>query len=194
MKLINANGYGFVIVPVSTFEQFRKEQKIKAKKMLTYFAKNNVMGDAFLQNGCMLPIAHINYGEYAIFIDAQQSNIPQDWKIIKEWKSFNLCVDDDNSIWVVSLDNLEAWDVAGYQGKEFCQQENIFDINDNLLERYNAIRYNVPKGKYEATVIGLKKEGTEDAYGFSIVLTPTITFIQNADASETAFNDIFQTS
>ena len=191
MKRINANGYGFVLVPVSTFEQFRQTQKIRAKKMLTYFAKNKVMGDAFLQNGCMLPIAHINYAQYAVYITVGQSEIPAGWKTVREWRTFNICADADDSLWVVSLVDLEPWNSAVYEGQLFCQQKNVCDFYNKPLERYHAIRYDVPCGKYEAAVIGLQKEDAADQYGFLFVLTPVEEFVINADASETAFNEIF---
>lgn len=192
MKLITAYGYGLVIIPINTFEQFRKEKKIRAKKMLSYFAKNNSIGDAFLHNGCLLPIGCINHWQYAVFIEIQNHCIPQGWRAVKEWKSFNLCADEDNSLWAISLEDLETWNMTDYQGKEYCQQEGVFDKYDNPLERYHAIRFNVPKGKYEAAVIGLKKENAENQYGFSIILTPVDSFTENANATDTKFNELFE--
>ena len=58
--IIQAWIYGIVILSNSKFVELRKQYKIKARKMLSYFAKHNNIGNKFTQEGCVIPIHGIN--------------------------------------------------------------------------------------------------------------------------------------
>jgi hypothetical protein len=67
MKKISTMGYGFVIVSPNIFEQCRKDNNIKDRKMIKYFSKDNKAFYEFISKGAFIPIHHLNYDRYTLF-------------------------------------------------------------------------------------------------------------------------------
>lgn len=197
MLLSTSISYGLAFISVQEFESYKKEKKIRAKKMLSYFEKNNMVGDEFLQKGLFLPIGHINLGDYYVNIWVGEVHIPMEYEIKCEWSDFNLCVGSDNMVWAIGLGELENWNHNNYENKEYRFEENVFRFDpitktDIPVDSYCGIRFTVPCGNYKAKVIGVKNKNdtvnSEGQYGYCLHLTPIEELTLAIDSTEIDFH------
>ena len=49
---ISTSGYGFVLLSPFVFEQCRKESKVRSKKIISYFSKDNNFYSSFASSTC----------------------------------------------------------------------------------------------------------------------------------------------
>lgn len=196
-KKINAMPYGFALISLQLFEELRSQQKIKTKKMLSYFDKNNDVFYNFISQGSFLPLNHLVNDRYSLYfsVDSSVKDISDEWLNLISWDSFYLSIDTSNSLWAIEFAEIESW-----TQKKYIDTDSIngvyYDINDNAHEDYKAIKYEIPKGQYNVRIIGLrKKELSEDDrenYGFHFILTSTNSVKEISDPTETNFHTLFE--
>ena len=197
-KKISALGYGFVIISPEKFEQWRKNKNIKAKKVISYFSKDNDFFYYCITEGVLIPIHHINYDRYTLLFSigkCEKSKL-NGWEIQAEWNGFNLQVGASNEIWAVGIDEMEKWNIKNLDQESGYIKGFYYDINDNEHIEYKAIRYNIPSNKYEVKIYGLarkikNKNGMEN-YGFLFELTQVQILTSKTDPSETDFSKLFE--
>ena len=193
--IIQAWIYGIVILSNSKFVELRKQYKIKARKMLSYFAKHNDIGNKFTQEECVIPIHGINNYQFTIYYGKELTN-----EILEEWDSmysqgpFNLSIGSDNCFWVAQLNELEEWNDLKLKDVEYRFRE-VYNYKNELEKEKTAIRITYPEGKYEIRIIGLKRKHDEiiDSrinrnYGFFIELSSVSEFAESIDPTIVDFN------
>lgn len=167
--------YGLAIISNSEFVKIKTMKRIRAKKMITYFASHNDIGNYFVQQGAVIPVHNIHNYDYTIFCGNQNNNIPKEWNIIKKIGKFNLTIGEDNCFWVSQLNELEEWDNNKFNGIESLT-EQVY-IEGNLESVYRAVKINVAKGYYIVNIYGIKRNnpfldeiGEQKNYGFFLEL------------------------
>ena len=136
--VIGAWIYGLAIISNANFIRIKKQHKIRAKKMLTYFAKHNETGMDFIRQGAIIPIGNINNYNYTIFCGNKGDNRYSDnWNAVKRLGSFNLSIDEDNCFWVMQINELEDWSDDKLIDHDFLTKE-VYD-NNKLTEVYRAV-------------------------------------------------------
>jgi len=197
-KKISALGYGFVIISPEIFEECRKERKIKTKKIISYFSKDNDFFYYCITKGALIPIHHINYDRYTLLFSIGKYNKSDlnDWKILTKWNNFNLQVGLSNEIWVVGIDEMEKWNIKNLDQQSGYITDIYYDINDNEHTEYKAIRYIIPSNKYKVQIYGLvrkiQNKDEMENYGFLFELTEVKFLNSKTDPSETDFSQLFE--
>lgn len=197
-KKISSTGYGFVIVSPTIFEQCRKEKSVKAKKMISYFSKDNDFFYYCISKGALIPIHHINYDRYELLfsIENQHESILNEWIIQAVWGEFNLQVDSSNEIWALEIEEMEKWNIKNLNKQTGYLKGVYYDIKDNEYTEYKGIKYNLPQGKYNVKVYGLsrkiKTDNGMENYGFLFELNSTEEFNLKIDPSQINFRELFE--
>ena len=168
--------YGLAIISNSEFVKIKTMKRIRAKKMITYFASHNDIGNYFVQQGAVIPV----------------HNIPKEWNIIKKIGKFNLTIGEDNCFWVSQLNELEEWDNNKFNGIESLT-EQVY-IEGNLESVYRAVKINVAKGYYIVNIYGIKRNnpfldeiGEQKNYGFFLELKQVNHLKEADDPTKTNF-------
>lgn len=194
---ISTSGYGFVLLSPFVFEQCRKEFKVRSKKMISYFSKNNEFFYMCVKNGALLPIHHLHYDSYELLfsVGKYKEDLLHNWDIKAIWKNFNLQVDKSQTIWALEIDEMEKWNLYNIVNKERIEGV-YYDINDNEFIENKGIKFNLPENKYDVTIYGLQrkiktKEGIEN-YGFLFELNIVDTFTSEIDPSEVDFRNLYE--
>ena len=197
-KKISAMGYGFVIVSPMIFEQCRKDKNIKAKKMISYFSKDNAFFYYCISKGALIPIHHINYDRYTLLfsVGKYDESLLDNWKIQKVWNGFNLQINSSNEVWALEIGEMEKWNIKSLNKQTGHIEGVYYDINDNEHVEYKAIKYNLPENQYDVKIYGLSRKvknnsGMEN-YGFLFELTKTESFVSKIDPSEINFRELFE--
>jgi hypothetical protein len=197
-KKISAAGYGFVIVSAAVFEARRKERRIKERKMIAYFSKDNDAFYDFISKGSFIPLHHLNYDRYTTYfsIGKYDEAILKNWRVVTTWESFNLHIDNSNAVWAMEIEEMEKWNVKKLNEQGDYVKGVYYDVDDVEFTEYKAVKYSLPEGKYDAKIYGLKrkittKDGMEN-YGFLFELTKIDAFTSKVDASEVNFRSLFE--
>lgn len=196
-KKINAMPYGFALVSVNTFENCRKQEKIRTKKMLSFFDKNHNQFYKFILEGAFLPIHHLINDRYTLFFSVNGevlSDVDENWNKVEIWKKFPLYIDSSNSIWAIEFEEMESWNHDIYKDADSITGV-YYDLNDNPHIDYKAIKYTISEGFYSVDIIGLKKkiiEGRRENYGFLFILTQIEKITMLSDSSEINFHALFE--
>ncbi len=195
-KKISALGYGFALLSPNLFERLRKENKIRSKKMLSFFDTNNSFFYEFISKGAFLPLPRIPYDRYELFFDFSEfPSSLQGWEIEDTWDNFNLIIEEDN-LWVLNFEELEKWNYKNLNQKQSIEGV-YYDFEDNEYMDYRGIKYMLPSGNYNVKIFGLKKinfiSDELENYGFLFNLTPIEFPRESPDISEINFNTMFNT-
>lgn len=197
-KKISSAGYGIALISPTIFEQCRKKNKIRTKKMLSYFDSNNEIFYDFISDGAIVPIHHLIYDRYSLFFETTENNNLDlsKWEIICDWEFFNLTIDNSNSLWLLSFEELENWNIKKLAGEESIDSV-YYDINDNPHIEYKAIKFTFPfSGQYCLSISGLKKKllskNNRENYGFLFKFKGKEKDIDYLDPSEINFHKLFE--
>lgn len=197
-KIISSQGYGIGIVSAPIFQELYKKHKIRTKKMLTYFDKNNNSFYDFIQNGAFIPISHIQNYYYQVFFNIGNAEFTDNqWLFIHTWGTFNLEVKDE-TIWVFSFEQMEHWcykdlqDIASIETYYYLSYEGEKNI------AYKGVKYTIPNGKYSVKIIGMRRKQVESeekfrkGYAFLLQLNKVDEFTQSNDSSLLDFSILYQ--
>lgn len=93
-------------------------------------------------------------------------SIPEE--TISELGKFNLCVGDDNSIWIGSLGSLNCWDYSIFENEDKDVINYKAALTGQVVNKF--IKFEIPKGKYKVTLTNVL-ENNEPGYflRFSLV-------------------------
>ncbi|WP_158978794.1 hypothetical protein [Cellulophaga sp. L1A9] len=166
-RQLEVSDYGLYLSSTDKINSFLKEEKIRSKKILSFFQNNHNKYLKSIGQGAWLPILPIDSVEYTIEIN---KTLNKDWIEVHRIEGFNLEVGEDNSLWVGSLSNLHNWESKDYTSdKDF----NSYETLDGEL-CYGSLRFDITKGKYLVDVIGYKRkeelEYPNANFGFSFIL------------------------
>ena len=197
-KPISSSGYGIAVVSAQMFQEQCKEHKIRSKKMLSYFDKNNDVFYDFIKKGTFVPIPRIRAYYYQIFITINDNKTAyEEWEFIPTEESFFLEVKDE-ALWVCSFEQMENWK---YKDLENCTTIETYYYLSYEGERhtaYSAAKYAIPNGKYKIKIIGLRSKKVEKdekfrkGYAFLMQLEKVDNILNIADSTQLDFSKLFE--
>lgn len=196
-KKINAMPYGFALISMNAFEESRKSNKIRTKKMLSYIDQNHFYFCELISKGAFIPIHHLINDRYSLFfsINNISSMIEDVWDIVISWKYFSLYIDEEDGLWAVEFAEINSWNPQQYKSVDYIEGV-YYDLQDNPHTDYKAIRYSIPKGLYNVEILGIKKknitENRRENYGFVFKLTSVEKLSKSLDPSEVNFHALFE--
>lgn len=167
-------GYGMSVLSTELFTQYLKDKNCKARKLLTYFGRNEELFYESISDGKFLPISIISSFEYSIFIAIDEQNIvlPEDYKPVFSYNDFYLEVGKCNKICLASFDYLE-YSLKNIKLNITDKEVTIPTGPDSILEKYNLAKsFEIEEGIYEFDLIGLerktklKRQSKNYAYAF----------------------------
>ena len=188
---IDVSSYGILILSVEQFSSFLKEEKkTRVKKVLQLLQKELSLYKRSIQTGSWLPIPGINSISYEIKIANIGDSFNEEWEEKYTYSSFNLCVGEDNSIWIGSIGLLFDWNKDEYVGDAMT----YYTLDGIQLTK--ALKFPLEKGKYLVTIQGYKhkneQKSTDSNSGFLFSFTKVETFESTNDPREDryAFNQV----
>ena len=188
---IDVSSYGILILSVEQFSSFLKEEKkTRVKKVLQLLQKELSLYKRSIQTGSWLPIPGINSISYEIKITNLGDFFNEEWEEKYTYSSFNLCVGEDNSIWIGSIGLLFDWNKD-----EFVGDAMTYYTLDGI-QCTSALKFPLEKGKYLVTIQGYKhkneQKSTDSNSGFLFSFTKVETFESTNDPREDryAFNQV----
>ena len=160
-KPISSSGYGIAIISAQLFHEQCKEHKIRSKKMLSYFDKNPPLFYEFAAKGAFIPISNIHSYYYQVFftIGDNRQTLEQ-WDFVPTKETFCLEV-KDGALWVVSFEQLEAWNYKDLEGCTAIETYYYLTYEGEKQIAYKAAKYPIANGKYKVNIIGLRKKEVE---------------------------------
>ncbi|CAM3510334.1 MULTISPECIES: hypothetical protein [Zobellia] len=166
-KQLEVSDYGLYLSSPDRMNSFLKSEKIKSKKLLSFFQKNHDKYLKSIEEGAWLPILPIDSIEYIVQVNKALS---EDWIEIYKIEGFNIEVGNDNSLWIGSLSNLHNWNPKDYpKDKDFNSYETL-----DGQKCYGSHRFDIPKGKYLINIKAYKHkkqlEYPQANFGFSFEL------------------------
>jgi len=188
---IDVSSYGILILSVEQFSSFLKEEKkTRVKKVLQLLQKELSLYKRSIQTGSWLPIPEINSISYEIKITNLGDSFNEEWEEKYTYSSFNLCVGEDNSIWIGSIGLLFDWNKDEYVGDAMT----YYTLDGIQLTK--ALKFPLEKGKYLVTIQRYKckseQKSTDSNSGFLFSFTKVETFESTNDPREDryAFNQV----
>ena len=188
---IDVSSYGILILSVEQFSSFLKEEKkTRVKKVLQLLQKELSLYKRSIQTGSWLPIPGINSISYEIKITNLGDFFNEEWEEKYTYSSFNLCVGEDNSIWIGSIGLLFDWNKDEYVGDAMT----YYTLDGIQLTK--ALKFPLERGKYLVTIQGYKRKSeqksTDSNSGFLFSFTKVKTFEITNDPREDryAFNQV----
>lgn len=192
-KLLDSAGYGIGIISPRIFEEKRKEKKIKTKKMLSFFDKNNDIFYDFINNGAFLPISKLFGYYYQVFFKFGGNEQLKEWHIVKIWNGFQIEV-SDNSLWVLNFEQIQNWNYEKILNNNEIETFYMYENKKNIA--YKGLRYDIPNGKYNVKIIGLKnilyKERFRNTFAFLFDLELTTGFKKSNDPTQIDYTVMFR--
>ena len=188
---IDVSSYGILILSVEQFSSFQQEEKkTRVKKVLQLLQKELSLYKRSIQTGSWLPIPGINSISYEIKITNLGDSFNEEWEEKYTYSSFNLCVGEDNSIWIGSIGLLFDWNKD-----EFVGDAMTYYTLDGI-QCTSALKFPLERGKYLVTIQGYKRKSeqksTDSNSGFLFSFTKVETFESTNDPREDryAFNQV----
>ena len=188
---IDVSSYGILILSVEQFSSFRQEEKkTRVKKVLQLLQKELSLYKRSIQTGSWLPIPEIDSISYEIRIANIGDSFNEKWEEKYTYSSFNLCVGEDNSIWIGSIGLLFDWNKDEYVGDAMT----YYTLDGIQLTK--ALKFPLEKGKYLVTIQRYKckseQKSTDSNSGFLFSFTKVETFESTNDPREDryAFNQV----
>ncbi|MDJ0367929.1 hypothetical protein QMK33_22535 [Hymenobacter sp. H14-R3] len=176
-KIINVSGYGLFCLSITSFTEFLRVHKLRAKKLNAFFDKNRDLLEQAIQTGSWLPVATINSIEYLVEVGttADLQTFGKDWQEVLCLANCNLRVGADAAVWVGTLDTLDAWNPTEYGSKESISYQTM---DGETL--FSAYKFDVEPSAYKVTLRGFKRRQALDYpaanYGFAYELHPADNF------------------
>ncbi len=161
-KIVTTFSYGLCVVSLENLQEFLREEKIRTKKLLSFFQKKDKKYLLSQQRGVWMPIPQINAGKYIIRVKDIDMPFDDEFEEILEYEEFNIKI--TNGIWIGDIELMQPFEVDKYTGDSISYQ------TIDGYTRYSGFKYNIPEGKYLISVKGYAKKEIVDRkavnYGF----------------------------
>ena len=182
-RVIEADGYGICLFSSSILQDFLKQEKIRKRKLLSLFQKEEELYLKTLEKGVWIPLSGIDCCGYVIKIDGQDEAFDDHWLKKVEYNGFN--IDIKNGLWVTAINQLEPFEPNEYDLKKeeyyttqpFHQEHyhspkvRWYKTLDGYIN-YNAIKLDILDGKYLLLIQGyVRKEKVSNKPNRGFVLS-----------------------
>lgn len=201
-RIVNSTEYGICLWSMDTLKVFLKSEKIRAKKLLALFQKDDEKYLKLQKDGVWIPIPQIDHGDYCIKFKNLNESFDDDWEQVLEYDGFNLDVRD--GLWVSGLGSFLTFNEAAHrgEGREFTENgmlnyesdKEIWHITLNDYKIYHDVWCDIPAGKYLLTIRGYAKKGPVDmkeakyGYQFELIEVEQFDGYKNPREEEYEFN------
>ena len=149
-KIVTTLSYGLCVVSLENLQEFLKEEKIRTKKLLSFFQKKDKKYLLSQQNGVWMPIPQINAGKYIIKVKGIDMPFDDGFEELLEYAGFNINI--KNGIWIGDIELMQPFEADKYVGDSISYQ------TIDGYTRYSGFKYNIPEGKYLISVKGYAKK------------------------------------
>lgn len=174
IKTLEVSNYGMFLLSLDVFSRYLKDNKVRSKKVLEYFQKDNDIYIDSISKGIWFPLLPIDSTEYIIGV-GNDNPFNNEWVEIHRETAFNVSIGKDNSLWIGSIGLLSNFSTSQFEGKS----ELYYHTLDEEM-CYNAFKFQVEEGFYKVDIIGYKKEQvlaiSKANYGFLFILKPVKEF------------------
>jgi hypothetical protein len=185
---LSAFEYGIMAFSPGLFNEYIKQNKVKAKKFISFFNKNKEAFYKIIKDGIIAPFYQIPYFKYNIFIkiNEEDKNIPDGYKKIFEHNDFYIKIDESNKLCLASFYFMETG-IKLIKENITEQSELVPTGPEEIMEQCNyALGIEIETGVYNFNLIGLEKinknkEDENKNYGYLFEFTK----------NENAVNDNF---
>lgn len=161
-KIITTFSYGLCVVSLENLQEFLREEKIRSKKLLSFFQKKDKEYLLSQERGIWMPIPQINAGKYIIRVKGIDMSFDDEFEEILEYAGFNINI--TNGIWIGDIELMQPFEVDKYVGDSISYQ------TIDGYTRYSGFKYDIPEGRYRISVKGYARKKIEDYkainYGF----------------------------
>ncbi len=161
-KIITTFSYGLCVVSLENLQEFLREEKIRTKKLLSFFQKKDKKYLLSQRSGVWMPIPQINAGKYIIRVKNIDMPFDEEFEEIMEYEGFNIRI--TNGIWIGDIELMQPFEVDKYEGESISYQ------TIDGYTRYSGFKYDIPEGKYLISVKGYTRKEIVDCkavnYGY----------------------------
>jgi hypothetical protein len=171
----SSDGYGMAIISTDLITSYLRDNKIKAKKLLSYFDKHKDLLFETIKAGRFLPFYNIACYEYTLFIsvDQEEVNIPEDYNEVFRYTDFYLEVGNLERVCFASFDYLE-YHLDKIKQNMTDKEDLIPTGPDSIIESYYPAKgIDLPKGIYSFDLIGLERKNKlqrdSKNYGYAFI-------------------------
>ncbi|MBQ3513249.1 MAG: hypothetical protein IJA32_05550 [Lachnospiraceae bacterium] len=186
---------------MDALQNFIKREKIRTKKLLSFFQKNKKKYIQLQKEGIWVPFASIDSVEYFIKVENLGETFNDEWDKKFEYEGFNL--DVSNGIWISDVGSFLEFDENEYQGegKEQVEKFGTVSYYSNTERWYTTLDgekiytdfwYDIPSGKYLLTIKGYARKEIVDRkavnYGFQFVFKKVDEFDGYKNPREEQYN------
>ncbi len=206
-RKIHATEYGICFWSMETFTGFLKKEKIRSKKLLALFQKDDKLFLKLVENGIWIPLPQVDSVDYCIKIKNLSEEYDNQWEKVLEYGGFNIEIVD--GLWISGLGSFFKFDRTLYQGegheyidnfgmKNFDSNKERWHITLNDYKIYHDVHVDIPSGKYLLTVKGYSRKEPKDIstdkeavnFGYQLELVKVDTFngYKNPREDEFEFN------
>ena len=183
-KVISTYNHGLCLFSVDVLQNFLKKEKIRTKKLLTFFQKDVEEYISSQKEGIWLSIPQINSGHYMIKLDGYDDAFSEEWEQKFQYDGFHIEIKE--SLWISDIGSFLSFNKNEFAGDSIC-----FKTGDGNI-RYSDFKYNVPSGKYLITIKGYVRRQLLDFpnanYGYSFSLTKIDEFDGYKNPREEQYN------
>jgi hypothetical protein len=185
---LSAFEYGIMVFSPGLFNEYIKQNKIKAKKYISYFNKNKEVFYKIIKDGIIAPFYLIPCFKYNIFvkINEEDKNIPDGYKKVFEYNDFYIKIDEGKKLCLASFYFMETG--INLIKQNITEQSELVPTGpEEIMEQCNyALGIEIETGIYNFNLIGLEKidktkEREAKNYGYLFEFTK----------NENAINDNF---
>lgn len=165
-KHLSVFDYGICLFSVEILQDFLKKEKIRSKKLLNKFQKDDQLYLATQKEGAWLPIVQIDCGKYVIKLDGYDEPFNDEWEQKFKYDGFNIEIKD--SLWISSISKFNE-----FEANDYCGKETSYRTLDGVSGQ-DSFKYDVPSGKYLISITGYARkqplEHPAPNYGFAFSL------------------------
>lgn len=183
-KILSTYNHGICLFSVNVMRDFLKREKIRSKRVLDFFQKEDNKYLFSQKEGVWFPLVQINSGEYVIKVEGYDQCFDNEWEQKMEYEGFN--IDIRGGLWISDIGSLLT-----FNEKAFGGVERTFEDGDGEL-LYSDIKYNIPSGKYLITIKGYTRKQLLDFpnanYGYFFSFTQIKEFEGYKNPREEQYN------
>ena len=183
-KIVTTFSYGLSVISLENLKEFLREEKIRSKKLLSFFQKKEKKYLLSQQNGVWMPIPQINAGKYIIKVKGIDMPFDDEFEEILEYEGFNINI--TNGIWIGDIGLMQPFEMDKYVGDSISYQ------TIDGYTRYTGFKYDIPEGRYQISVKGYARKKIEDYnainYGFQFEFVKVDEFVGYKNPREEQYN------
>ena len=170
-RTIETSEYGICIYSMDVLQNFIKREKIKTRKLLALFQKNQKKYLQLQKEGVWIPFVQIDSVGYRVKIKNHGEEFDDEWEEKFAYEGFNLAV--GAGVWISDIASFLNFDEKEYQGEgeerigkfgivSYHSKTERWYMSLNGKKIYSDLWYNIPSGKYLLTIKGYARKEIVD--------------------------------